>query len=91
MAQRYEDVYLKGYANMQELMCGLTRYFVYYNEERPTQSWGYQTPNLSIDKRRGGANDSRQVQQGRKGRNGQRRSAASEECFISLNSIFSVS
>jgi putative transposase len=35
---KYEDVYLKGYATMGELMVGLTRYFAFYNGERPHQS-----------------------------------------------------
>ena len=39
---------------MQELMCGLTRYFVYYNEERPHQSLGYQTPNVVYSTSAGG-------------------------------------
>lgn len=39
-----EDVYLKGYANMAELMIGLAQYFSFYNEERPHQSLDYQTP-----------------------------------------------
>ena len=41
---KHEDVYLKGYANMAELLVGLAQYFVFYNEERPHQSLGYQTP-----------------------------------------------
>ena len=41
---KHEDVYLKGYANMAELMVGLAQYFAFYNEERPHQSLGYQTP-----------------------------------------------
>lgn len=41
---KYEDVYLKGYANMTELMVGLAQYFAFYNAERPHQSLGYQTP-----------------------------------------------
>jgi putative transposase len=35
---------LKGYANMAELMVGLAQYFAFYNEERPHQSLGYETP-----------------------------------------------
>jgi putative transposase len=42
---KYEDVYLKGYANTMELMIGLTEYFVFYNGERPHQSLGNLTPN----------------------------------------------
>ncbi len=41
---KYEDVYLKGYANPLELMVGLTEYFVFYNGERPHQSLGNRTP-----------------------------------------------
>ncbi|CUI09069.1 Mobile element protein [Janthinobacterium sp. CG23_2] len=41
---KYEDVYLKGYANMAELMVGLAQYFAFYNAERPHQSLGYETP-----------------------------------------------
>jgi len=42
---KHEDIYLKGYANMGELMLGLTAYMVFYNEERTHQSLGYGTPN----------------------------------------------
>ena len=35
---KYEDVYLKGYARMGELMVGLAEYFAFYNGERPHQS-----------------------------------------------------
>lgn len=41
---KHEDVYLKGYATMGELMVGLTEYFAFYNGERPHQSLGDQTP-----------------------------------------------
>lgn len=41
---KYEDVYLKGYANSMELMIGLTEYFVFYNGERPHQSLCNLTP-----------------------------------------------
>jgi putative transposase len=42
---KYEDVYLKGYANMAELTAGLAQYFAFYNGERPHQTLGYVTPN----------------------------------------------
>ena len=42
MAQR--EVYLKGYANMAELMVGLAQYFAFYNAERPHQALAYETP-----------------------------------------------
>ena len=41
---KHEDVYLKGYASMGELMVGLTEYFVFYNGERPHQSLANNTP-----------------------------------------------
>ena len=43
---KYEDVYLKGYATMGELMIGLTDYFAFYNDERPHQSLEYRTPDF---------------------------------------------
>lgn len=43
---KQEDVYLKGYATVGELMVGLTKYFVFYNGERPHQSLGNQTPDV---------------------------------------------
>ncbi len=41
---KHEDVYLKGYANMEELMVGLAAYFAFYNGERPHQSLANRTP-----------------------------------------------
>jgi putative transposase len=41
---KHEDVYLKGYATMGELLIGLTKYFAFYNTERPHQSLENQTP-----------------------------------------------
>ncbi len=41
---KHEDVYLKGYATMSELLIGLAKYFVFYNTERPHQSMRYGTP-----------------------------------------------
>ena len=43
---KHEDVYLKGYASMGELMVGLTKYFAFYNGDRPHQSLGYKTPDV---------------------------------------------
>lgn len=43
---KYEDIYLNGYATMSELMLGLTKYFVFYNGERPHQALEYLTPNM---------------------------------------------
>ena len=41
---KHEDVYLNGYASMGELLIGLTKYFVFYNGQRPHQALGNQTP-----------------------------------------------
>jgi len=41
---KYEDVYIKGYVSLPELLLGLTAYFAFYNGERPHQSLGYRTP-----------------------------------------------
>ena len=41
---KHEDVYLKGYATVPELLLGLTQYFVFYNMERTHQSLDYSTP-----------------------------------------------
>jgi putative transposase len=41
---KYEDIYLKDYAAVDELEEGLTRYFELYNHERLHQSLDYQTP-----------------------------------------------
>ena len=41
---KHEDVYLKDYATMGELMVGLAAYFAFYNGERPRQSLGQKTP-----------------------------------------------
>jgi len=43
---KYEDVYLKGYESMPDLLLGLTHYFLFYNEERLHQSLGYTTPDV---------------------------------------------
>jgi len=41
---KHEDVYLKGYATLPELLLGLTEYFAFYNTERTHQSLNYSTP-----------------------------------------------
>jgi putative transposase len=53
---KYEDIYLNGYATMSELLLGLTKYFVFYNGERPHQSLDYNTPDrVYMTAMRGGA------------------------------------
>jgi putative transposase len=41
---KYEDIYLKDYATVPDLIAGLTRYFTFYNQERFHQSLSYRTP-----------------------------------------------
>jgi putative transposase len=41
---KYEDVYVKDYAGVPELVAGLRNYFEFYNHERPHQSLGSKTP-----------------------------------------------
>ena len=43
---KHEDMYLKGYTTLPELLLGLTEYFVFYNTERTHQSLGYSTPDV---------------------------------------------
>jgi putative transposase len=41
---KWEEVYLKEYQTVAEAVSGLDRYFRFYNQERPHQALGYQTP-----------------------------------------------
>jgi putative transposase len=41
---KYEDIYLKSYSGVPELMLGLTEYFWFYNTERMHQSLSNRTP-----------------------------------------------
>jgi len=41
---KYEDIYLKDYANGLEVHKGLSKYFPFYNNERPHSSLQYQSP-----------------------------------------------
>ena len=51
---KYEDVYLQKYANMPDLLLGLTDYFQFYNGERLHQALGYNTPNKVYQTAKGG-------------------------------------
>ncbi len=51
---KHEDVYLNGYATMGALTVGLTKYFAFYNNERPHQSLDYQTPDVVYASGKGG-------------------------------------
>ena len=53
---KHEDVYLHGYATMGELLIGLTKYFAFYNGERPHQALGNRTPDaIHVSQTGGGA------------------------------------
>ena len=41
---KYEDIYLKEYCTVVALRQGLSEYFLFYNEQRPHQSFGTYTP-----------------------------------------------
>jgi putative transposase len=41
---KYEEVYLKDYVSVSDARTQLTRYFRFYNHERPHQSLAYRTP-----------------------------------------------
>lgn len=41
---KYEEIYLKSYTSVSELKLAVSEYINYYNNERPHQSLGYQTP-----------------------------------------------
>jgi len=51
---KYEDVYLKKYEGMPDLLMGLRRYFIFYNAERRHQSLGYKTPDVVYQAGTGG-------------------------------------
>jgi putative transposase len=41
---KYEEIYLRCHETVPQLSQGLSRYFAFYNEERPHQSLDYRTP-----------------------------------------------
>jgi putative transposase len=41
---KYEDIYIRDYISVDDLLNGLRRYFDFYNNERPRQSLGSKTP-----------------------------------------------
>lgn len=51
---KHEDVYLNGYSAMGELLVGLTKYFAFYNGERPHQALKNQTPDVVHQRAEGG-------------------------------------
>jgi putative transposase len=46
---KYEEVYLHVYDTVAEARAGIGRYFAFYNDERPHQALGYQTPAAFFD------------------------------------------
>jgi len=51
---KYEEAYLKDYADPREARHGLRAYFRYYNDERPHKALDYRTPAEAYDGRGGG-------------------------------------
>jgi putative transposase len=51
---KHEDVYLKGYSTLSEMLLGLTEHFVFYNTERTRQSLGYDKPDQVYSTSSGG-------------------------------------
>jgi putative transposase len=51
---KYEEVYLKQYSNMPDLLMGLAQYFQFYNQERWHQALAYKTPDEVYQTARGG-------------------------------------
>jgi putative transposase len=41
---KYEDVYLKGYADGREAKAGISDWIIFYNERRLHQALGYRVP-----------------------------------------------
>jgi hypothetical protein len=41
---KYEDVYINDYDSVNAALCGLKRYFNFYNRRQLHQSLNYQTP-----------------------------------------------
>lgn len=41
---KYEDIYIRDYLSVEALRLGLSRYFNFYNTQRPHQSLGNLTP-----------------------------------------------
>jgi putative transposase len=51
---KYEDIYLKGYADLSEVTLGLIEYFPFYNDERPHTALANKTPAMVYQTRQGG-------------------------------------
>ena len=51
---KYEDIYLKCYADVSEVTLGLTEYFPFYNEERPHMALANEAPAMVYRTQQGG-------------------------------------
>ena len=51
---KYEDIYLKGYADLSAVTPGLNKYFPFYNEERPHMALANETPSVVYRTKQGG-------------------------------------
>ena len=82
---KYEEIYLKGYADMAELTLGLIEYFAFYNGERPHQSLANLTPDQVYKSGQGGGAlivdkfIKEGAEAGTNEKSGQRRAAVGEE------------
>ena len=61
---KYEEVYLKAYANATEARRELSAYFRFYNDQRPHQALGYRTPAEVFHEARNAAVDRSKVTEG---------------------------
>jgi putative transposase len=51
---KYEEIYLHAYDDLRDARAGIGRYMTFYNESRPHQALGYQTPRAFFDGLRSG-------------------------------------
>ena len=61
---KYEEVYLKAYANTTEARRELGAYFRFYNNQRPLQALGYRTPAEVFHRDRNAWSEESQVMEG---------------------------
>ena len=61
---KYEEVYLKAYANATEARRELSAYFRFYNDQRPHQALGYRTPAEVFHEARNATGDRSKVTEG---------------------------
>ena len=61
---KYEEVYLKAYANATDARKELSHYFRFYNDQSPHQALGYRTPAEVLHEARNATGDSSKVTEG---------------------------